>query len=737
MRNTPKATLVLVIAAIAASGFVGDAGCSPSKPTEIVPGALSQVKVPLDLAAIKLIVLANGAQKFCQGYQVQNGLAELPTTLGVIGGTSSTTLRVSLYGYDAATASGSDVNACSGTVPVDTPAGAPGGPGARVLREAVLTYVDQHTLFLPMPLSFSCYDVDCSSQGSDKTCKAGQCGDVNVPVGSLPDFDPSLVDGTQDCFSPSQCFAAAAPAVAVDPAHCIWGLPAGAPSTQGFNVRIAYAQNTWAKDPGTGNYAVQPGVPIEQEILSQDAVEGFAVPDPSKPSEFTLAPGLCALAQAAATPPAAPTSGTKTFPVISEVQVAVGCASKPLLLPFCAAEQHANVSADGGSSVVACGVPITAQPTSSAVYVIADDSASMAKAFGPKGYATVMNLSFADPVFKRTYIAFTFLSHQAAECGGTTPTKYLSPKVDWGLPSTVQPQIGPLLLTPPTPPDTTDNPAELDLVAAMGLTEGAFKHVLDFQSKLGGGSSALNGASVMFFVNRTPVYPAIAAGDAGAPDGGSSAQQRTSGTDCNPAPAASVQAAIESAATAASAQGLHTYFVVLDNDDHQPPLSFFQKVQSDLAGSGGTGGPVSVLDATSVDPSVVLGNFEQTITSSVTCVYDLPQGIDTTASVTFTVPANTPGLNPSASGVPVPVQLASGCKVANRADAANNGWNIDGKHLVLCGSSCQNLQSTIEAVTAAALVSAGDAGTSVDAGAIQVPDVPVNVTMPCSSSGSP
>jgi hypothetical protein len=727
--ETPKAALAVGIAAIAASGFAGDAGCSPSKPTEIVPGALSQVKVPQDLGAIKLIVLANGAQKFCQGYQVQNGQVELPTTLGVIGGTSSTTLRISLYGYDAATATSSDVNACSGTVPVDTPASAPGGPGARVLREAVLTYVDQHTLFLPMPLSFSCYDVDCS-KGPDQTCKAGQCKDATVPQGSLVDFDPSLVDGKQDCFSASQCFATALPAVAVDPAHCLWGLPAGVPATQGLNVRIVYAQNTWQKDPATGSYAVQPGVPIEQEVLSQDAAEGFAIPDPSNPSQFTLAPGLCALAQAATTPPPAPTSGTKTFAVITEVQASGACASKPPLLPFCAAEQHANVSADGGSSVVACGVPVTTEPTSSAVYVIADDSASMAKAFGAKGYATVMNLSFADPVFKRTYIAFNFLTQQ---CPGSPPPdagatgSYTSPVVDWGLSSSVQQPIGALLLSPPAPTDTTSNPGPLDLLGAMDLSQGAYKHVTDFQGRVGGAKS-LNGASVMFFVNRTPVFPAVTAGDGGI-------DPRTVGTDCDPTPA-SLQAAMATAAQKAGAQGVQTYFVVLDNDEHQPPTAFFQGVQQAAAGDGGAGGPVSVLDATSADPATVLANFEQTITSAVTCVYDLPQGIDTTATLTFTVPPNVPP-NTTSSPVPVPVALATGCKAATRSNPGNDGWNIDGNHIVMCGSPCQNLQSTIEAATAVALASAGDAGLPADGGAVQVPDVPVNVTMPCTGSGSP
>jgi hypothetical protein len=744
MRLSNTRALVLGVAAIAASGFVGDTGCSPSKATEIVPGALTQVKVPDNLSAIKLVVLANGAPKFCQGYAVMNGGVQLPSTLGVIGGTSSVTLRVSLYGYDKNYQAGSNDWQNCGQMAAVGGGGTDGGP--RVLRESILTYVDQHTLFLPMPLSFACYDVACSS---DKTCKGGQCIDINVQPKSLADFTPSLVDGKQDCFSPSQCFSSATDATVVDASSCTYALPAGAPTTAGFNVRVAYAQGTWAADPGTGKYGASVGVPVEDEILNQDPDEGYTIPDPSSPTQFKLAPGLCALAQAATTPSVpAPSSGTKSYPVISDVSVAVGCSSKLPLLPICASEQHGNVSTTGSSPQISCGVPIVVEPASSAVYVVADDSASMSKAFGPQGYATVMNLSFADPVFKRTYIAFKFLTHNAAECTGGS-TAYTTPTVDWDLAPAVQPQIAPLLknVPHPTPPDTACNPADLNLLAAMRTDQGAYKHVADFAGKLGAGNATLNGASVMFFVNRTPLGPAApgdgGAGDAGDAGGGCSVAQRTSGLDCDPTTVlptsvrtTTVQKSIENAVKAATAQGLQTYFVVLDNDDHdRTPLSFFQQIQTDLGNAGGA----SVMDATSTDPAVVLGNFEQTVTSAVTCVYDQPSGIDTTASVSFTVPPATPGINPAASPAPVPIPFASSCKASSKTDLSIDGWNIDGNRIVVCGQSCAKLQTVIGAVTAAALQAAGDAGVGgADGGVPKVPeDVPVTVTMPCTSNATP
>jgi hypothetical protein len=715
----------LSFAAASLTGSGGDVGCSATKPTEIVPGAYTQVWVPKDLAGIQVEVTANGAQKFCQGYGVNNGLVLLPSTLGIIQGAPNTTLRVTIRGYDSG--SSNDLFGC-GHAKVDDPTlAAKDGPPPRVLRQAVLTYVDQHTLFLPMQLTFGCFDVDCSSTtGMDQTCKAGLCVDPTVSPSSLVDFDQSLVDGTGDCFSPSLCFPPfpqTVSAAVVDESSCLYSAPQVMQGAQGgLNVRIAYAVNNLAQDPATGMSVVQAGLPSEQEILNVDAQEGFTV-SPTNPAQFTLAPGLCKLVHNTTTAPA----GASSFKSVADVQVAVGCASKPVLLPFCSAEQNQNVSSN--PPAIACGVGAPLTPSASAVYVVADNSTTMAPAFGPTGYATVMNLSFADPIFKRTYVAFQFLTHSASECM-SAGTQFTSPTVDFGLPSTVQPAIAPLVLSPPSASDTTDMPAPLYLLAAMRSDQGAYKHLSDFVAKLGG---AVNDAAVMFFVNRVPVSGAPVA-DAGGADGGSAVTQRTTGTDCAPTGSATVQAAIEAAVSQAAKSGLHTYFVVLDNNDHQPPLAFFQQIAQDLAGDAGTPAAVSVLDATSTQPAVVLANFQQTVSSAVTCVYDQPQGVDTTAQLAFEVPAKTPGVNQSSTAVEVPIPLAAGCTSANRSSNAVDGWNVDQGHIVICGNSCNNLQATIAAVTAAALQTqgGGDGGIpALDGGALSVPDVPVKATIPC------
>ena len=187
-------------AAVALVGSVACAtGCSSTKPTELVPGALSQVQVPRDLQTIELDVTAEGATKFCEYVSVYDGQVELPRTLGVVAGESpNTVVTVTLRGY-----TGSSATAGSGNCPDTTSVSAPNGPV--VLRRSIQTFVGGHTLFLPMPLSFSCFDTDCSGTGSSSnaTCVASRCVDLTTqdPVanaGKLVDFTPSLVDGTDD-----------------------------------------------------------------------------------------------------------------------------------------------------------------------------------------------------------------------------------------------------------------------------------------------------------------------------------------------------------------------------------------------------------------------------------------------------------------------------------------------------------------------------------------------------------
>ncbi|MGH7298686.1 MAG: hypothetical protein ACRELB_27340, partial [Polyangiaceae bacterium] len=336
MRTLNSKALAIGIAAIAASAASGSSGCSSKKPTEIVPGALTQIQVPKDLAGIQVEVSVSGSDKFCQGYQVSNGEVELPSTLGVVSGAAGETLRITLRGYDVS--SSQDMNNCNHLVVDDKSADTNNGPAPRVLRQAIVSYVDQQTLFLPMPLSFACYDVDCTASGQDSTCKGGTCSDGNVPAGSLAAFDPALVDGTQDCFDPTACLGTAGAADVIDPSSCLYAVPAAgvdAATSKGFNVRITYTDVTFAKDPGTGVVLPQTGVPLETQVLDADGVEGYTIPDASKPTQFQLAPGLCSLAKNFANQSALqPVTSGPPYHTISNVDVAVGCPAKSPLLPF-------------------------------------------------------------------------------------------------------------------------------------------------------------------------------------------------------------------------------------------------------------------------------------------------------------------------------------------------------------------------------------------------------------------
>ena len=733
MRSVSSRSLALGVAAIVASAASSDVGCSATKPTEIVPGALTQVQVPVDLAAIQVEVYANGAQKFCQPYVVADGEVELPSTLGLLSGGPNTTLRVIIRGYDQASSTSPDLQLCGG-LPVDAPPSANSGqgPGPRVLRQAVVTYVDQQTLFLPMLLSFSCYDVDCTSQGSNSTCKGGQCVDGTVPASSLAPFTPQLVDGTGDCFNLDECFPAGVSATVVDPVNCIYGVPTALQSGSGLNVRVFYQEETWTQDPGTGLYAPVAGVPIEEEILNQDPQEGFTIPDPTKPQQFQLAPGLCSLVQAQTTPgKPQPATGTLSYPAISDVQVATSCAPKLPLLPFCAGQQHGNVT-NSTTEQDACGTAIPLEPTPSAVYLVMDDSQAMYGAYGQHGLATTMNLAFAYPVFRHTYVAFRFLDHQDTECpANTAATEYGTPAVDFGLSGAVQAQVGPLLVNWKAAPNSN-----LDLAAAMRLDQGAYKHVLDFSKRVGGDAGApgpFNVAAAMFFVNRTPVDQADES------DGGLTP---TEGLECTPS-SGSVQAALEAEAQAAVTAGLRTYFVVLNNQQGQPPLAFYQAIATAVGGGVGSSAPVQTLNATSSAEQQVLGNFQSAITSVATCTYDTPPGVTTDALLTFTVPPNIPVFNPTPDPAPIPVQQSSSCTQATIGNMSMNAWNIDptSGRIILCGEACNNLQNAVGAVAATAIEkeegdASADAGIPIPAdGGLSVPDVPVSVTMPCGDAG--
>lgn len=728
------------VLAIALSGGSTSTGCSITRPTELVPGALSQIEVPRNLAGLRLELLANGSRVFLNNYRAQNGVALLPGTLGVIpAGSSTTTVTVILAGYDQAGVDDPNGEFQTNLTDISEVGATPSSP--RVRRGSVQTYVSQHTLFLPMALSYACWGVSCGASGTQgDTCKANTCVPSQTDSSQLVDFDPSLVDGTQDCFSPSTCFTPATTAVLIDAARCLYEVPPGEATGRGLNVRVLY-QDMTEKTISTGQVVPEVVPTSEQEILNEepdaDLVEGFSVPAPARPQQFRLAAGLCALVKNAQSPPA---MATGPYHTISAVQVSTTCPAKTPLLPVCAAEQNqATVTADGGTTTdVVCDQPITLEPAPSALYLVMDDSAIMAGAYGAEGYATAMGLSLANPVFKRTYVGFEFLDHDAGDCTGAS-TAYTTPgkrarSLEFTPANVAQPTIAGFLggFRPFEPGATIDGGtppggyAPLYLQGAMRSDVGVYKHLSDFAAGL---NEPLQIGAALFFVNRQP--DSTGSGDAGA--------LVATGVDCDPAldlaGDTDAKAALEREVVTASGLGLQSYYVILNNNLSQvgTPLGYFKSVQAAVKAQGVA--TMQVVDATQPRSSSaqVLGAFSNIVSALGTCLYELPPGVDASAKLAFTLPIPTPFSQTAPARVPVVYNAACSASTQDTQD----GWNIEGapggaQHVRICGTgggqACSDLRQSVLAVSAASL--SGDAGA-----AAPVPEVPVSVTMPCTDGG--
>ncbi len=693
-----------VAIAVTAAGTVA-VGCSATKPTELVPGIMTQLQLPRDLQAIRLDLLANGATVFCRSYQAVNGVVTLPSTLGVVSQSSpNTTVTVTVGGYDAQGATGQEINDCQRVQEVN-----PASPDApRVVRRSVQTYVAGHTLFIPMPISFSCFDQDCAAMGTDYSCKGGSCvkdPPPQVTASGLVDFTPSLIDGTDACFDWKTCFppsvSTAAWTATPTSTDCVYTAQMGTPGGSGLNVRVFYQEEEWAKSTVTGEYELSVVDGGEDEILDQDPVEGFTLVSPASstsPVQFKLAPGLCQLAKNATQPPAPPASGTSRFVTITDVQVSELCAAKVQLLPLCATDRYSspNLPDGGSSSDGLCNVAIPLLQTPSAIYLVMDDSQVMHTAFGDKGYATAMSLSLADPVFQRTSAAFSFFSHKDVECPPTVATGYQNPTIAFDLAANAQAKIA-TALKAWSPPDMGNAaPAHLDLLAATQPTSGAYSAVQAYLAM----RETPDVAGVMFFVNRVP---------------GGTAPNPAPDNDCSVTSMSDATARLESDALSASSlsPSLQTFFVVVPNDQSDPGVfAFYHQLQLDHPDF------ITTLDATSADPNTVLANFSQVITRLGTCLYELPEGTDATTPLTVQY------VNPLTRAT---VQIPKDATCGPSTQGSANGWNVDNGRLRICGNggggACDTLRGTIIAASAAAAASA-----------LPAPNVPVTTTLPCAPS---
>jgi hypothetical protein len=409
------------LAAVSLTALVWS-GCTAKQQTEYVTGVSTQVKVPRDLQYIRLSVSVGGVRTFCRAYPVYNGRVQLPRSLGTFAENdpSSEPITYQIVGYTEKLEEGDALDdvACGEKSKV-------GADGARILRRSRQPYVKEEVLFLPMPLKYSCYDTNCD--GSDpnnpdtsKTCKGGKCVDANVsfPEKVFPKFSPELVDGTGgDCFSSSFCMGAGLPAIPVNLDDCTYAVantPSMPATVQGFPAPFP------AVPAGTPNEGVNVEVTYDggyvREVLDKDPDEGFSIPDPAKPQQFRLAPGLCEMVKGKAD--ATPSKR------ITAIRASATCRPKVITQPICKDDSLAAMGLDpeGTSTdptdVAGCSATELKPPRTGLIVAI-DDTKEHESFFTGADVQFAINLALQDPAFYRADIGIVYSAGPTA-CGASS-----------------------------------------------------------------------------------------------------------------------------------------------------------------------------------------------------------------------------------------------------------------------------------------------------------------------------
>jgi hypothetical protein len=406
VRRALAASLLLGLSATAY------AGCR-NTPTEIVAGVTTQLQVPKFLSSVGVTVQIGGRVVFCQSYDVVNGVANLPSTIGTIpndqtDGAPTEPVTIQILGFRQHQDSFS--SDCLTSIP-DV-----GQQEVFVVRRQRMPYVPDRILYMPMPLKESCSNVDCAD---DETCIGSICESMDVDSSALQDYRDEFVFGDANtCFSSEQCMPeqALVPALIQDDKNCTFRVPwpdeAPAPSAGDLNVRIVY--DTFAT-----------------EILDLDAKEGFVFPDDKDPLTFRLASNMC--------------EGLYKQGRIIAIQAAALCPAKRALQPICSDDLTKILSGDtnvAGGPVNLCTQGTALSQTESALYILMDSSQAMVEFFGPQGLAVAVNTPLENPIAARTRIAFA--SMPAANCAADAD--YVnSPAVPFGVVADVREPIGEFL----------------------------------------------------------------------------------------------------------------------------------------------------------------------------------------------------------------------------------------------------------------------------------------------------
>jgi hypothetical protein len=680
-------------------------GCSAKKQTELVAGVSSQVQVPRDFRSVRIDVNGAAGNAFCHTYPVYDGKVRLPRTLGVLAQTDPTfPVTITIAGFVEDVDTDNTLSAftdCQAAPAVGTESrDKEHGGGARVLRRSRQPYVKDKILYLPMPLKYACYDVDCEKEGQDFTCKGGKCVPPDTDPNRLIEYDDSLIFGSSNtCFRPFTttddknvtlpgCLDLGFLPDVVDANKCIYAI-AGSPGRPAFDAGIpgypAPPLTTPLGGPGLNVRVVYDN--IVSEVLDFEgvcpatgAVEGYCLPDASKPQQFQLADGIC----------------HNPKHKITLMTASGQCAPKTELQPICddvVQGPPGPTLADGGSSSDGgCNVAAELQPAPSALYVLMDKASGMRSFFGQQGLSQVIGLPLQDPVFSTTRIGFKFLPAAASECTATPTTygdlKLLDVKLDQAF--AAQAEIAKLIGTTTPLPDSP--PMFLD---AILRPDGAYKVLTDLTGEF-------NRRAVMLIIDRDVT------------------------TDCPGGGKTAIQRAADAFQSGDIEKRVYTYVVVLGNQDLAdggdgiPPIANAQQ----LAAAGGT----TMFDvthgegATSSEKSNDLlrrqGDALNTVVSDLgSCLYEAIPNMSTNAHVAILGPTGPQDLPYSATN----------CNAPN-----TKGWRFDPPpakgtpgRIRLCDQPCADLRTVLKA---SALIS--------EANLQKPPAIPVTVTEPCDPKAS-
>lgn len=574
MRASTRRHLTLGVALATALAW---SGCDAKKQTEYVTGVSTQVKVPRDLKAIRLDVSVGGVIQFCRAYKVYDGRVQLPRSLGEFPsqgtpGPDPITVTVTGFTEDFSETTGRDVfDNCTTVAPVVGDK----TQGTRILRRSRQPYVPDNVLFLPMPLKYSCFDTSCTDEA--KTCKAGVCVDA-IEVRKLPPFTDDLITGLgSTCFNASQCFAAASPAVVVDPEDCTYALPNTPPSSP--PPIDGAPPNPFPKSGDGVNVEVTYDGGVNREILDKDEAEGFFIPDAvGLPQRFRLATGLCGMVKGVVPVDDAHPDGLPKHR-ITAVRVSGTCQAKSPFQPLCANDQLAAMGVDAsgvsGNATPPSGCnPTALLPPKAALVILADDTQNSSIFYTPNSLKQTLGVSLGDPAFQKTEIGLQFFPGPGT-CA--TPGSFTL---------AVQPELA--------------TKAKTDVFTALTAEAGMLKPQ-DAAVDLDG---ALNDAYALLGQGKYAGYYRRAVLVLGNRD--------FDKTTCGQTPAAR-------GATAKTANNIETYVLLLARNTSIPDGSVPVPGANELAVAGGTGG---VYDArTNKGPAQ--DAFQAVVNDLATCVYDV------------------------------------------------------------------------------------------------------------------